>query len=66
MSLAGRTVSGPETKELSPQEQVAYFRRQAAASPLGKYWQALERGSEAESRSEASSTADAQHQTTLK
>jgi hypothetical protein len=33
MSLAGRTVSGAKTKGLSPQEEIAYLRRQAANGP---------------------------------
>ena len=34
MSLAGRTASGAKTKGLSPQEQIAYVRRQAARPAL--------------------------------
>jgi hypothetical protein len=55
-----------EIKGLSPEEEIAYFRRQAAAGPFGKLWKALERRSQAESGSEASPTAAAQHQLTLK
>ena len=36
-----------KTRGLSPQEQIAHFRRQAATGPLGKYWQALERRAKA-------------------
>jgi hypothetical protein len=32
-----------EIKGLSPQEEIEYFRRQAATGPLGKWWNALER-----------------------
>jgi len=43
-----------EIKGLSPEEEIAYFRRRAAAGPLGKFWKALERRAEAEADSEAS------------
>jgi hypothetical protein len=32
-----------EIKGLSPEKQIAYFRRRAAQGPLGKWWKALER-----------------------
>jgi hypothetical protein len=34
-----------EIRGLSPEEEIEYFRRQAAASPLGKWWKSLETGS---------------------
>jgi hypothetical protein len=36
-----------EIKGLSPEEEIEYFRRRAAAGPLGKWWKALERDSDA-------------------
>ena len=35
-----------EIKGLSPEEEIAYFRRRAATGPLGKLWKALERRSQ--------------------
>jgi hypothetical protein len=32
-----------EIKELSPEQEIEYFRRRAATGPLGKWWQGLER-----------------------
>jgi hypothetical protein len=55
-----------EIKGLSPEEEIAYFRRQAAAGPLGKLWKALERPSHSEAGSEASPMAFAPLQPTLK
>ncbi len=55
-----------EIKGLSPEEEIAYFRRQAAAGPLGKLWKAIERPSQSEAGSEASPMASAQLQPTLK
>ena len=31
-----------EIKGLSPEEEIEYFRRRAAAGPLGKWWKGLE------------------------
>ena len=53
-----------EIKGLSPKEEIAYFRRQAASGPLGKFWKALERRSQAEAGSEGSATTTPQHQLT--
>jgi hypothetical protein len=39
----------------SPEEEIGYFRRRAAAGPLGKWWKALVRWSETAVRAEASS-----------
>ena len=36
-----------EIKGLSPEEEIAYFRREAASGPLGKWWEALGRRSRA-------------------
>jgi hypothetical protein len=55
-----------ETRGLSPEEQIEYFRRRAADGPLGRWWKALERRSGAEAGEEVSSTATASHQLTLK
>jgi hypothetical protein len=55
-----------EIKGLSPEEEIEYFRRRAAAGPLGKFWKALDRRSVAGAGSEASPAAAAQHQLTLK
>jgi hypothetical protein len=55
-----------EIKGLSPEEEIAYFRRRAAAGPLGKLWKTLGRRSGAKAGSEASPTAAAHHQLTLK
>jgi len=55
-----------ETRGLSPEEQIEYFRRRAADGPLGRWWKALERRSGAEAGKEVSSTATASHQLTLK
>jgi len=55
-----------EIKGLSPEEEIAYFRRRAAAGPLGKLWKALERRSKSEPDLEPSPTVAAQHQLTLK
>jgi hypothetical protein len=65
MSLAGKTASGAKTKGLSPQEQIAYVRRQVAAGPLGKYWQALERRAQAGAGSEVSPATTAQPRLTV-
>jgi hypothetical protein len=35
-----------EIKELSPEQEIEYFRRRAATGPLGKWWQGLEQRSE--------------------
>ena len=35
-----------EIKGLSPEQEIEYFRRGAAAGPLGRWWRALERRSE--------------------
>jgi len=35
-----------EIKELSPEEEIAYFRRGAVTGPLAKLWKALERRAE--------------------
>ena len=51
-------------KGLSPEEEIAYFRRRAATGPLGKFWKALERRSQAEAGSEGSATTTPQHQLT--
>ncbi|MGB9488157.1 MAG: hypothetical protein WCD04_18835 [Terriglobia bacterium] len=55
-----------ETRGLSPEEQIEYFRRRAADGPLGRWWKALERRSGTEAGKEVSSTATASHQLTLK
>jgi hypothetical protein len=55
-----------EIKGLSPEKQIAYFRRRAAHGPLGKWWKALERRSGAAAGKEVLSTATASHQLTLK
>jgi hypothetical protein len=55
-----------EIKGLSPEEEIAYFRRRAAAGPLSKLWKALEPRAETEPGSEALPTVAAQHQLTLK
>lgn len=55
-----------ETRGLSPEEQIEYFRRRAADGPLGRWWKALGRRSGAEAVKEVSSTATASHQLTLK
>jgi hypothetical protein len=31
-----------EIKELSPEQEIEYFRRRPATGPLGKWWQGLE------------------------
>ena len=54
-----------DIKGLSPEEEIAYFRRRAATGPLGKLWKALERRSGADTGSEASPSAG-QHELTLK
>ena len=51
-----------EIKGLSPKEEIAYFRRQAATGPLGNFWKALERPAKVEAGSEASPTTTGQHQ----
>ena len=55
-----------EIKGLSPEEEIEYFRRRAAAGPLGKWWKALERRSEGTAGPEASPTEAARHELTLK
>jgi hypothetical protein len=39
-----------EIKGLSPEAEIEYFRRRAATGPLGKWWKALQRRTEAASR----------------
>ena len=41
-----------EIKGLSPEQEIEYFRRQAATGPLGKWWKALEHRSEILTRAE--------------
>jgi hypothetical protein len=48
-----------EIKGLSPEEEIAYFRRRAANGPLGELWKSLERRSAVEAPAEASPTAAA-------
>jgi hypothetical protein len=55
-----------ETKGLSPEEQIEYFRRRAADGPVGNWWKALERRSGAAAGKEVSSTATGSHQLILK
>ena len=55
-----------EIKGLSPEEEIAYFRRRPATGPLGKLWKALEPRSLPEADSQASVTLAAQHQLTRK
>ncbi len=39
-----------EIKGLSPQEEIEYFRKSAQAGPLGQWWKAVKRRSEAAGR----------------
>jgi hypothetical protein len=55
-----------EIKGLSREEEIAYFRRQAATGPLGNFWKALEPRAKAEAGAEASPTASPQHQLIVK
>jgi hypothetical protein len=55
-----------EIKGLSPEAEIEYFRRRAAAGPLAKWWKALERRSETGAGAEASPTKTASDQLTLK
>jgi hypothetical protein len=55
-----------EIKGLSPEEELAYFRRHAAVGPLAKLWKSLERRSKSDAGSEASPTRAARHQLTLR
>jgi len=55
-----------EIKGLSPQGEIEYFRRRAAAGPLGKWWKALERRSQTTSKEETSSAESQSHQPILR
>lgn len=55
-----------EIKGLSPEQEMEYFRQQAANGPLGKWWKALERHSRRAVADEASSTETRSHQLTTK
>jgi len=55
-----------EIKGLSPEEEIAYFRRSAAVGPFGKLWKALGDRPETKARSEPSTLDPAREQIAIK